>query len=297
MQVFVTGATGFVGREVTRQLLSAGHTPVCLVRSGSEGKLLPGITEVRFGDVTQPETLQGALAGCEAVVHLVGIIREYPRQGITFDRLHRQATANMVDAAQAQKVRRFVLMSSNGASIDGRTAYYRSKGQAEALVKKSTLDWTIFRPSVMYGTEDNFCTLLAGMVRILPVVPVLGDGRYRLAPVAVEEVAASIVACLGRSDAAGETFHCCGGQSVTYDELLDIIGGILHRRKVVKIHQPIWMVKPLLASLQAVPGCPLTVDQLQMLLAGNVCDPHPWQTFFSLKDFPLEDGLRRALAR
>ena len=107
MQVFVTGATGFVGHEVTRQLLAAGHTPVCLVRSGSEGKLLPGVTEVRFGDVTQPETLRGALAGCGAVVHLVGIIREYPRQGVTFDRLHRQATAHMAAAAQTQNVKRF----------------------------------------------------------------------------------------------------------------------------------------------------------------------------------------------
>ncbi len=295
MQVFVTGATGFVGREVTRQLLAAGHKPVCLVRSGSEGKLLAGVSEVRFGDVTQPETLRGVLAGCDAVLHLVGIIREYPRQGVTFDRLHRQATAHMVAAAQAQKVKRFVLMSSNGACIDGRTAYYRSKGQAEGLVKKSSLEWTIFRPSVMYGVEDNFCTLLAGMVRVLPVVPVFGDGRYRLAPVAVEEVAASIVACLGRPGAIGVTFHCCGEQLVTYDELLDLIGEILHRRKVVKVHQPIWLVKPLLASLQAVPGCPLTVDQLQMLLAGNVCDPHPWRTFFSLKGYSLADGLRRAL--
>lgn len=297
MQVFVTGATGFVGREVTRQLLAAGHRPVCLVRSGSEGKLLEGVIEVRFGDVTQPETLQGVLAGCQAVVHLVGIIREYPRQGVTFDRLHRQATVHMVAAAQAQKVKRFVLMSSNGASIEGRTAYYRSKGQAEEVLKASTLEWTIFRPSVMYGAEDNFCTLLAGMVRILPVVPVLGDGCYRLAPVAVEEVAASIVACLGRPDAVDQTFHCCGGQTVTYDALLDLIGGLLQRRKVVKVHQPIWLVKPLLARLQAVPGCPLTVDQLQMLLAGNVCDPHPWQTFFGFNGRPLEEGLRRVLIR
>lgn len=297
MRVFVTGATGFVGRAVSRQLLKAGHRPVCLVRSGSEGKLLPGVDEVRFGDVTLPETLQGALAGCQAVVHLVGIIREYPQQRVTFDRLHRQATAHMVAAAQSQKVKRFVLMSSNGASIDGGTAYYRSKGQAEELVKQSTLEWTIFRPSVMYGAEDNFCTLLAGMVRTLPVVPVFGDGCYRLAPVAVEEVAASIVAGLGRPDAVGQTFHCCGGETVTFDELLDLIGDVLQRRKVVKIHQPLWLVKPLLARLQAVPGCPLTVDQLQMLLAGNVCDPHPWQTFFGVSNLPLEDGLRRALVR
>jgi NADH dehydrogenase len=297
MQVFVTGGTGFVGREVTRQLLAAGHRPVCLVRAGSEGKLLPDVGEVRAGDVMLPETLQGALAGCEAVVHLVGIIREYPHQKVTFDRLHRQATAHMVAAAEAQKVKRFVLMSSNGASVDGRTAYYRSKGQAEELLKGAPLEWTIFRPSIIYGAEDNFCTLLAGMVRILPVVPVFGDGRYSLAPVAVEEVAASIVASLTRPDACGQTFHCCGEQTVTFNELLDLIGGVLQRRSVVKVHQPIWLVKPLLERLQSLPGCPLTADQLQMLLAGNVCDPQAWRTFFGLKGRSLEDGLRHALIR
>jgi uncharacterized protein YbjT (DUF2867 family) len=187
MQVFVTGATGFVGHEVIRQLLRAGHRPVCLVRPGSEEKLPSASVDVRSGDVTRPETLRGALNGCEAVIHLVGIIREYPRQGVTFERLHIEATANMMAAAQAQKVPRFIQMSSNGAEADGRTAYYRTKWQAEQHLKASSLDWTIFRPSIMYGKEDNFCTMLAGMVRVLPAVPVFGDGSYRLAPVAVED--------------------------------------------------------------------------------------------------------------
>ncbi|ABA87283.1 NAD-dependent nucleoside diphosphate-sugar epimerase/dehydratase [Syntrophotalea carbinolica DSM 2380] len=297
MRVFVTGATGFVGHEVIRQLLAAGHRPVCLVRPGSEGKLPPAVDEIREGDVTRPESLRGALAGCEAVVHLVGIIREYPRQKVTFDRLHRQATAHMLSAAKAQKVQRFVLMSSNGAEAEGSTAYYRSKWKAEQLLKASSLDWTIFRPSVMYGAEDNFCTLLASMVRILPVVPVFGDGCYRIAPVAVQDVAATIVASLARPDACGRSFACCGDQMVTFDELLDIIGGVLRRRNVVKVHQPLWLVKPLLARLQSLPGCPLTVEQLQMLLHGNVCDPQPWKTFFGLSNRSLADGLKRALGR
>jgi NADH dehydrogenase len=297
MQVFVTGATGFVGHEVIRQLLRAGHRPVCLVRPGSEEKLPSASVDVRSGDVTRPETLRGALNGCEAVIHLVGIIREYPRQGVTFERLHIEATANMMAAAQAQKVPRFIQMSSNGAEADGRTAYYRTKWQAEQHLKASSLDWTIFRPSIMYGKEDNFCTMLAGMVRVLPAVPVFGDGSYRLAPVAVEDVAASIVASLDRDDACGRTFHCCGDKDVTFDELLDLIGAILHRRKVVKVHQPIWLVKPLLARLQSLPGCPLTVDQLQMLLDGNICDPRDWQRFFDLSCRSLKEGLRRALDR
>jgi NADH dehydrogenase len=297
MRVFVTGGTGFVGHEVVRRLLAAGHVPVCLVRPGSEGKLPQGVNDIHSGDVTRPETLQGALDGCGAVIHLVGIIREYPRQGVTFDRLHRLATANMVAAARDQGVGRFILMSSNGADADGGTAYYRSKWQAEQQLKKSCIGWTIFRPSIMYGPEDNFCTMLAGMVRILPAVPVLGDGSYRLAPVAVEDVATSIVAALTRPDASGKTFHCCGDRAVSFDELLDLIGKILHRRKVVKVHQPLWIVKPLLARLQGLPGCPVTLDQLQMLLGGNVCVPGDWVTFFDLSPRPLEDGLRRALGR
>ena len=296
MKVFVSGGTGFVGREVVRQLLASGHQPVCLVRSGSEDKLpdCQGL-QVWLGDVTDPVSLAGALQGCQAVIHLVGIIRELPARGVTFDRLHRQGTAHMVAAAEAQGVPRFIHMSANGVTGDAATGYYRSKWQAEQLLCGSHLCWTIFRPSIIYGAEDDFCNRLAEMIRRLPVVPVVGDGRYRMAPVAVEDVAAGFVAALRVPASEGQIYPVCGRESFTFNELLDHIGRALGRPRVCKVHSPLFLVKPLINCLQNLPGFPLTSDQLSMLLAGNVCDPQPWIKEFGIEPRPFVEVLRRQL--
>jgi uncharacterized protein YbjT (DUF2867 family) len=294
MKVFVTGGTGFVGREVVRRLLAAGHQPVCLVRPGSEGKLPKGAgLSIRPGDVTDPASLDGALQGCQAVIHLVGIIGEFPERGVTFDRLHRQATANLVAAAEAQQVARFVHMSSNGVGENASTGYYRSKWQAEEILRESSLSWTIFRPSVIFGAEDDFCNRMAELIRLLPVVPVIGNGRYRIAPVAVEDVAAGFVAALRLPASAGRIYPVCGQDCYTFDELLDQIGRALGRSRVSKAHHPLFLVKPLVASLQFLPGFPLTSDQLTMLLAGNVCDPQPWINDFAIEPRSFAEALRR----
>jgi NADH dehydrogenase len=294
MKVFVTGGTGFVGREVIRQLLAAGHEPVCLVRPSSENKLpeVRGLT-IRFGDVTKPASLDGALEGCQAIIHLVGIIREFTDRAITFDRLHRLGTANMVAAAEAQQVERFIHMSSNGVKENAATEYYRSKWQGEQVLRGSGLSWTIFRPSVIFGVEDDFCNRLAEMIRRLPVVPVLGNGRYRIAPVAVEDVAAGFVAALQEPASIGRAYHVCGRDSFTFNELLDQIGRALGRSRVSKAHHPLFLVKPLVASLQFLPSFPLTSEQLTMLVAGNVCDPKPWMVAFGIEPRSFSEAITR----
>lgn len=287
MKVFVTGGTGFVGREVVRQLLDAGYQPVCLVRPGSEDKLPEGQgLMVRLGDVTDPASLEGALQGCQAVIHLVGIIRELRTRRVTFDRLHRQGTAHLLAAAEAQGVQRFIHMSANGVTEGAATGYYLSKWQAEQLLLASGLRWTIFRPSIIYGAEDEFCNRLAALIRRLPLVPVVGDGLYRMAPVAVEDVAAGFVAALRTPHSEGRIYSVCGRDSFTYNELLDQIGSALGKPRVRKSHQPLFLVKPLVSCLQNMPGFPLTSDQLSMLMAGNVCDPQSW-----IEDFGIEPRL------
>ena len=194
MKVFVTGGTGFVGNEVLRQLVAAGHAVRALVRPGSEEKLaVRDKVEVHHGDVTEPEGLDEALAGCDAIIHLVGIIREFPSRGITFERLHVEATANVLAAARDQGVSRYLHMSSNGTDPTSTLGYHRTKWQAEEAVRASDLDWTIFRPSLIFGKGGEFVTMLADLIRKMPMVPVIGDGRYRMQPVAVTEVAASFV--------------------------------------------------------------------------------------------------------
>lgn len=291
-KVFVTGGTGFVGREVMRQLVAAGHVARALVREGSVNKLavLENV-EVHPGDVTDVDSLAGALAGCDAVIHLVGIIRAFPGRGITFQKLHVEATGNMLTAAAEQGVKRFLHMSSNGTRPDGITEYHRSKWQAEELVRASTLDWTIFRPSLIFGREGEFVKILAELLRRTPVVPVLGNGKYRMQPVAVEQVAASFVQALDMPETIGASYELGGGESYSYDEILDLTAKALGKGAVAKIHQPLCMIKPMVRMLEGFKRFPITEDQLKMLLEGNVCDPGQWARAFKLTPLSYADGI------
>ena len=294
MHVFLTGGTGFVGSEIVRRLTLAGHTVRALVRPGSEGKMTirEGV-EIYKGDATEAQSLKGALQGCRAVIHLVGIIRENPARGVTFEKLHTEATANMVAAAEEQGVTRLLHMSANGTRADAESDYHRTKWQAEERVRNSSLAWTIFRPSLIFGPGDEFVNMLAEMVRKLPVVPVIGDGRYRMTPVAVEDVAAGFVAALGRPESVGQIYHCCGPDEFTYDEVLDLIGMALGKDKVRKIHQPAALVRPVVTLLDSIPQFPITRNQLTMLLEGNSCDPAPWEKTMGLHLHSFSEGIRK----
>ncbi len=297
MKVFVTGGTGFIGQEVLKQLFAAGHEVRALVRAGSENKLPihPGL-DLRRGDAVDPASLAGALAGCDATIHLVGIIREIPAKGITFEKLHVETTRNLLEAAQSQGVRRYLQMSANGTREDATTPYHQSKWQAEKLVRASQLDWTIFRPSLTFGAKGEFVHMLADLVRKLPVVPVFGDGQYRMSPVTVEDVAASFVAALAQPESIGQTYCCCGPASLSYDELLDAFGAALGKGKVLKLHQPLCLMKPLVNLLEAVPRFPITSGQLTMLLEGNVCDPKNWSETFGITPRDIKEDLRAIFA-
>ncbi|MEJ2199950.1 MAG: complex I NDUFA9 subunit family protein [Desulfuromonadaceae bacterium] len=294
MRVFLTGSTGFVGREILSQLLGAGHIVRCLVRPGSEKKLPqhPQI-EIRFGDATDASSLDCALEECNAAIHLIGIIREFPNRGITFGKLHIETTRNLLDAARTQGVRRLLHMSANGTRANAVSPYHQSKWQAEEAVRSSTLDWTIFRPSLIFGAQSEFVTMLADLIRKLPVVPVFGDGRYRMNPVALEEVARSFVSALQRPETIGRIYHCGGAKSYSYDEVLDAFGRALGKGRVVKIHQPLCLMKPIVSLLESIPAFPITSCQLTMLLEGNECDPQPWSSAFDIEPTSLEEGLRQ----
>ncbi len=294
MKVFLTGGTGFVGREVTRQLLASGHQVRALVRSAGSLQDTSGIETV-VGDTTKPESLQGALDGCGAVIHLVGIIREFPAKQITFERLHTASAQNMLRAATEQGVQRFLHMSANGTRPDAVTDYHKTKWAAEEAVRQSGLDCTIFRPSLIFGPQDQFINMLAQLVRRLPLVPVMGDGQYRMQPVAVADVAAGFVKALETPESVGQIYHCGGPAAYSYDEILDLIGQALGKDRVCKLHHPLFLMKPVVAVMQSIPQFPMTSDQLQMLLEGNVCDPEPWRITFGLELTELAAGIRSYL--
>ena len=294
-RVFITGATGFVGRGVVQALRADGHIVRCLVRRGSE-PLLKGLGAVERveGDVLIRRTLDVAMAGCDAVIHLVGIIRERPARAETFERLHVDATLNVLAAASGAGARRVLHMSALGTRPGARARYHQTKWRAEEAVRSSGLDWTIFRPSIVYGHGDGFVTVLARMVRRLPIVPVIGSGTARLQPVWLPVVAEGFARALDRPAAVGQAYDVGGPEAYTLNEVLDLIGAVLKRR-VRKAHVPLGLMRRLTAVLQSVPFYPVTRDQLRMLEEDNVCDPKPFLHAFDLEPVSFPSGLERLL--
>lgn len=277
-EALVTGGTGFVGRHVCRALIARGFLPRLLVRPASEEKIPQDIRErcrVTLGDVAVYEDVENAAQGVDAVVHLVGIIREFPAKGVTFERLHVEATRHVVRAARRWGIERVVHMSALGARPGGPTAYFDTKGRAEEIVKASGLAWTILRPSVIFGPGDAFVNELARAIRLAPFIPVPGDGSFRLQPVFAGDVARGFAEAVARPDLAGRAFDVGGPKALSYDSLLDLVAASIERR-ARKIHLPLPLVQRAVRVLEGFKRFPLTSDQLAMLVEGSVCDPRPY---------------------
>jgi NADH dehydrogenase len=295
-RVFVTGGTGFVGKSVVRALLAQGFLVRLLVRPGSEPDLkgFESIDRVP-GDVMKPDSLAPSVEGCSALIHLVGIIEEQRGRGVTFERLHGQATRNMVALARAVGIKRYLQMSALGTRPDARARYHRTKWDAEEAVRASDLDWTIFRPSIIFGRGDAFVSMLARMIRRVPIVPVLGSGRYRLQPIPVEQVAEGFVRALRGPAGVGQTYDVGGPLPVAFVELLDEIGRALGRTRVRKLHVPLGPVKAMTRALDWLPFYPVSTDQLLMLEGESVGDPSRFFAELGIKPEPLAVGLHRML--
>jgi uncharacterized protein YbjT (DUF2867 family) len=295
--VFVTGATGFVGRAVIHALRAEGLKVRCLVRRGSEHDLRgqEAIERVE-GNVLVRQSLDEGMGGCDAVVHLVGIIREHPRRGITFEHIHVDGTLNVLGAATAAGIRRYLHMSALGASASARSQYHHTKWLAEEAVRAAAVPWTIFRPSIIYGKGDAFVSMLAQMIRRLPVVPVIGEGRQRLQPVPVEQVAEAFQRALSRPDTIKQIYEVGGPDAVSMVELLDAIGHALGHRHMRKVHLPMRLMRALATVLETIPSFPLTTDQIAMLGEDNTCDPGPFFRTFNLTPISLQAGLDRLFA-
>lgn len=294
MQVFLTGASGYVGTAVLDHLLARGHTVTALTHRRPPGQR-EGVTHVR-GDIRDPASLARAMAGCEAVVHLVGIIVERPRRGITFDQIHVEGTRNVINAAQQAGIRRYLHMSALGARAGAPARYHQTKWAAEEAVRASGLDWTIFRPSLVAGPGNEVIKMLAGVLRFAPAFPIFGDGRYQMQPVPLEIVAEAFAQALRRPETAGRTFDVAGRERLTYSEMLRTIAGLLGRRPLF-FHLPEGLMRAVVPVMQHLPGFPLTKEQLTMLLEGNTCDEKAFLDAFGFDPIPFREGLARYVGR
>ncbi|GIX50650.1 MAG: oxidoreductase [Limisphaera sp.] len=297
-KVLVTGATGFVGREVVRQLRAHGHTVRALVRrpqsAVAETLAQTAGVELAPGDILDTEAVRTAAAGTQAVVHLVGIIREFGNQ--TFETMHVQATRHVVQAATAAGVQRLVHVSALGTRPDAPSRYHRTKWQAEELVRHSGLPWVILRPSLIYGPGDQFINLFARISRYSPVLPLFGRPTSLFQPVFIRVVGRCAAGALTHPEAVGQTFDVCGPERLTLEAMLRCLLALLNRKRLL-LHVPLPLARVLAAFLERI--CPTLLrqpppfnrDQLLMLCEDNIGDPEPANRLFQLHHPTFREGL------
>jgi uncharacterized protein YbjT (DUF2867 family) len=267
--VLVLGGSGFVGRHVVNRLVREGKRVVVPTRRRESARhliLLPTV-DVVDGNVHDPGTLSRLAAGVSAVVNLIGILNESGRD--TFARVHVELAHTIVAACRAAGVRRLVQMSALSADPAGPSAYLRSKGEAEAAIVASGLDWTIFQPSVIFGREDRFLNLFAMLERHLPVMAIAA-AKTRFQPVFVGDVAHCFAHALAQDATIGQKFPVCGPDVYTLHELVAFVG------KLTGHQRPIVALPPALGRLQArvlelLPGKLMSRDNLASMQKDSVC--------------------------
>jgi uncharacterized protein YbjT (DUF2867 family) len=292
--ILVTGGSGFVGGHVVHALRAAGQDVRCVVRDRRRGERLEAWgCELIEGDVTDPESLRAAVAGCDTVVHLVAIRQGKPE---AFQRIMIDGTRNLIAAARDAGVGRFVLMSALGTTEETKDVvpYYGAKWQMEQDVKAAGTPYVIFRPSFIFAKDGGILPTFAKLARLAPVTPIIGSGKQRIQPIWADDVGAYFAKSVELETAIGRTFEIGGPDAVSWNEFwerLKQIRGI----KRPSMHMPIGLMKVNALITERLPGdIPLTRDLLKMLQTGdNVVTDQSATEVFGLPLVPLDEQLRR----
>jgi NADH dehydrogenase len=278
-RVFLTGGSGFVGNVVIDELLSREYDVSALVR----GKLPEQKDRIHLvrADLFETKTLTDAIRGCDAVIHLVGIIREIPSKNITFQRMHYEGTRSIVDATSAAGVKRYIHMSALGTRLDAKSNYHRTKFLAESYVRESNLDWTILRPSLIHGEKGEFMQMTAkwarGKAAPFLFMPYFGAGLFgfsgasKVQPVFVRDVARAFVDAIENPATIGQVYLLGGPDVMTWPAMYKTVSKAVTGKPGTTAPIPAWYAKLLTRIL---PGSilPFNADQVAMSQEDNTCD-------------------------
>ena len=285
MKVFLTGATGFVGGNMLRRLLAEGHSVRALVRdpqkAGKAENAETAKVELIPGDVVESTGLDKGLQGCDAVIHLVGIIVE--KGSNTFEQVHHLGTRNLVEAAKRAGIKRFVQMSALGVRANGVAPYQTTKWKGEEEVRRSGIPFCILRPSLIFGEGDGFVTQMMKTMRSAPLFrPVPGSGNPKFRPIFIDDVTACFARALTAEAATNQTIDLGGADELTLNEVLTEIARCAGVRKPA-VHIPLSLMFAGAAVMQTLlKNPPVTVDQLRMLREGSTCDIGPMKRIFGV---------------
>jgi uncharacterized protein YbjT (DUF2867 family) len=274
--VTVFGGTGFLGRRVVDRLTQDGATVRVAVRHpqrvgagatpAGSGRIIPVSADVR-----DEASVASAIAGAEAVVNVVSAYVE--KAGVSYTAVHVQGAANVARECERQSVSRLVHVSGIGADAESRAPYIRARGQGEQTVRQAFPGATIIRPSVMFAADAAFLRSLVTIVRSTPVIPLIADGRTRLQPIHVSDVAEAIRLCARDPAVCGKVYELGGPESHTLREVIGMIAARLGRRPLL-IPVPLSLARLMAGLLELLPNAPLTVAQVDLLEHDNIAaDP------------------------
>ncbi|HEX6083213.1 MAG TPA: NAD(P)H-binding protein [Thermoanaerobaculia bacterium] len=278
MKILVTGGTGVIGEGVIPELITRGHSVRLLSRHAKDdAKQWPDV-EPFEGNVADTSSLHGAADGCDAVVHIAGIVAEDPPK-VTFQAVNVEGTRNILDEAKRANVQHFVFVSSLGADV-GESPYHQSKKAAEEIVAQSELQWTIVRPGNVYGPGDEVLSLILKMVRTLPAIPVIDGGDQEFQPIWHEDLAKMLAAVVERNDLAKQTLEAAGPEITTMKDVVARFSEITGR-------SPVNVPVP-----SALAQFGVDENKLQMLKERNVVRGRSAAEVLGVNTTPLDKGLR-----
>jgi uncharacterized protein YbjT (DUF2867 family) len=286
--VLVTGAAGMVGIHTCRELCKNGWQIRALIRDPAKAAMALGQLPVEFrvGDVRDATTLRSALNGCGAVIHLAAVAIE--KKGDTYRESNTAATERLISAARGENVDRVIFMSQNGADSRSPYPFLRSKGFAQDSIKTSGLKWTVLRPSVIFGPEDQFVNVLGRLIRLTPkVFPLPGGGSARFQPIAADDVARVVRLTLEKKATVNQSYDLGGAIPLTLRQMTErILTAMGTQRKIVSI--PVKALKPVIAMAQRlIPNPPVTASLLDLLSLDNTVPNNALTDFFKVVPIPF----------
>lgn len=272
MQVVVTGGTGYLGEAVTASLVERGHQVKVIARHSTR---VPGAI-AHLGDLRDMDLIE-PLTGADAVVNLVGIIREVPQNRVTFEMMHVEVLRRIVRSMAVVGVSHLIHVSALGTRPKAESRYHQTKWVAEQMIHATPgLDATILRPSLVFGGDAPFFLLLSKLAN-LPIAPIPGAGETVFQPIYRGDVARMVGASLTDTRALGRTFEMGGPERYSLNRLYDILAQKRGHRPRPKWHVPLALMNLMALSSRLVPGMPITEDQLAMLTERNATDDNRWQ--------------------
>jgi len=298
MRVLVIGGTGFVGRCVVSRLVAAGHVvhvPTRRLTNARELQVHPTVTVLQ-ADVHDAVALNKLVAGCDAVINLVGILHSRMGQpyGADFERAHVQLPRQIAQACCLHQVKQLIHISALGADTHGPSGYLRSKAAGEQAIREvfaaqpanATGTFTFLRPSVIFGPDDQFMNMFARLARVFPVLPMAG-AKARMQPVYVGDVATAVVHVLGNPRAAAQTYELAGPRIYTLGELVELAAlWSGHPRSVIDMPMSLGRMQAFM--FECLPGVPLmSRDNLDSLTVDNVSQA-PMNPELGIAPTPLE---------